>query len=224
MTRRALATALVALGMLAPSLAGAMFKPAEETWVSLFDGKTLSGWTTADGTTGKWEVVDGEIHGSGPASHLFSPRGDYVNFKYKADFKIADKANSGMYFRTKPRRRDSPSRLRGPGQQHPLRPGQDRLALQPRQGPRQMLVAARHLVHPGGRGRTAATSSSRSTARPSVDYVDEKNTPVQDRPLRLPAARPGQHRSGSGKSRSWSCPTPPRPRSGPSCTKTVRPS
>ena len=72
----------------------------EGKWVSLFDGKTLSGWTTADGSTGAWKVEDGEIHGSGPASHLFSPKGDYKNFKYKADFKIADKANSGMYFRT----------------------------------------------------------------------------------------------------------------------------
>ncbi len=74
----------------------------EGKWVPLFDGKTLSGWTTADGTTGTWKVEDGGmIHGSGPVSHLFSPRGDYKNFKYKAEIKIADKANSGMYFRTK---------------------------------------------------------------------------------------------------------------------------
>ena len=73
----------------------------EGKWVSLFDGKTLSGWTTVDGSTGNWKVENGEIHGSGPVSHLFSPKGDYKNFKYKADFKIADKANSGMYFRTK---------------------------------------------------------------------------------------------------------------------------
>ena len=68
---------------------------------SLFDGKTLSGWSIADGTAGTWKVEDGALYGSGPVSHLFSPRGDYKNFKYKADFKIADKANSGMYFRTK---------------------------------------------------------------------------------------------------------------------------
>jgi len=73
----------------------------EGKWVSLFDGKTLGGWTTADGTPGQWKVVDGFLHGSGPASHLFSPRGDYKNFRYRAEVKIADKANSGMYFRTK---------------------------------------------------------------------------------------------------------------------------
>ncbi len=69
-------------------------------WVSLFDGKTLGGWTTADGTAGEWKVEDGVIKGSGPASHLFSPRGDYKNFKYRAEVKINDGGNSGMYFRT----------------------------------------------------------------------------------------------------------------------------
>ena len=72
----------------------------EKGWVSLFDGKTLGGWKTYDGK-GQWEVEDGVIHGSGPASHLFSPRGDYKNFRYRAELKINDKGNSGMYFRTK---------------------------------------------------------------------------------------------------------------------------
>jgi hypothetical protein len=72
-----------------------------EEWVSLFDGKTLSGWTAADGTPGHWKVEDGAITNSGPASHLFSPRGDYKNFHYRAEIKINDKGNSGMYFRTK---------------------------------------------------------------------------------------------------------------------------
>jgi hypothetical protein len=73
---------------------------AEDDWVSLFDGKTLSGWTTADGTPGQWEVVDGAITNTGRASHLFSPRGDYKDFVYRAEIKINDKGNSGMYFRT----------------------------------------------------------------------------------------------------------------------------
>ena len=73
---------------------------ADDDWVSLFDGKTLSGWTTADGTPSKWEVVDGAITNTGRASHLFSPRGDYKDFLYRAEIKINDKGNSGMYFRT----------------------------------------------------------------------------------------------------------------------------
>jgi len=103
MTRRSAAASLAALSLLVPAIvAGAQNpEPSKGAWVSLFDGKTLSGWTTADGSTGNWKVEDGTIHGSGPASHLFSPRGDYKNFRYKADFKIADKANSGQYFRTR---------------------------------------------------------------------------------------------------------------------------
>jgi hypothetical protein len=102
MKRRVTFLTLAAFGLVAFSLAQGREKSAtEETWVSLFDGKTLGGWTIADGTTGTWRVENGEIHGSGPVSHLFSPRGDYKNFKYRAEVKIADKANSGMYFRTK---------------------------------------------------------------------------------------------------------------------------
>ena len=74
---------------------------ASGDWVSLFDGKTLSGWTSHDDTPGQWKVEDGAITCSGPASHLFSPRGDYKNFKYRAEIKINDGGNSGMYFRTK---------------------------------------------------------------------------------------------------------------------------
>jgi Domain of Unknown Function (DUF1080) len=102
MNRRGMLIAWLALGLLIPASGSAQQK-TESTgeWVSLFDGKTLGDWTTADGTPGNWKVVDGAIYGSGPASHLFSPRGDYKNFKYKAEVKIADHANSGMYFRTK---------------------------------------------------------------------------------------------------------------------------
>lgn len=89
------AAAWLVLGLSVSSAAS-----AEDTWVSLFDGKTLSGWTAADGSAGEWKVQDGSITCSGPASHLFSPRGDYKNFRYRAEIKINDKGNSGQYFRT----------------------------------------------------------------------------------------------------------------------------
>jgi hypothetical protein len=70
-----------------------------EEWVSLFDGKTLSGWTQGGGQ-GKshWEVKDGAIVGTGSASMLYSPK-TYKNFKYRAEVKINDRGNSGLYFR-----------------------------------------------------------------------------------------------------------------------------
>jgi hypothetical protein len=73
-------------------------------WVSLFDGKSLDGWTVLDlgksAEGSKWEVKDGMIEGSGNPSMLFSPRGDYKNFRYRAELKINAGGNSGMYVRT----------------------------------------------------------------------------------------------------------------------------
>ena len=76
---------------------------AQEQWVSLFDGKTIEGWTVMElreKGTSKWEVKDGVIEGSGRESMLYSPRGDYKNFRYRAELKINDGGNSGMYIRT----------------------------------------------------------------------------------------------------------------------------
>ena len=108
MNRSIKLTACLVLGLLAaPGLASADDKDKDAAssanggdWVSLFDGKSLKGWTTADDTTGKWEVVDGAITCTGPASHLFSPRGDYKNFRYRCEIKINDGGNSGQYVRT----------------------------------------------------------------------------------------------------------------------------
>jgi hypothetical protein len=67
-------------------------------WVSLFDGQTLSGWTKVGRDGSSWEVKDGAIVGTGQASMLYSPK-TYRNFRYRAEIKINDGGNSGMYFR-----------------------------------------------------------------------------------------------------------------------------
>lgn len=69
-------------------------------WVSLFDGKTLEGWQKVGNQESKWEVKDSAIVGSGPPSMLTSTTGPYKNFRYRAEIKINDGGNSGMYFRT----------------------------------------------------------------------------------------------------------------------------
>ena len=74
-------------------------------WTPIFNGKDLDGWKIEYGGKGNpdnstWKVVDGVIVGEGEVSHLFSPRGDYVNFEVKAEIMISDKGNSGFYFRT----------------------------------------------------------------------------------------------------------------------------
>ena len=71
----------------------------EGQWTKLFDGKTLSGWTSPD--PGEWSVdSEGVLHGRGKVSHLFSP-GTYTNFEFKAEIKLAPNSNSGMYFRAR---------------------------------------------------------------------------------------------------------------------------
>ncbi len=90
--------------LLTAAALGAFALPAcaqEGTWVSLFDGKTLSGWEMLplkEGNTSKWEVKDGLLVGTGEASMLYSPKA-YKNFRYRAELKINDKGNSGMYIR-----------------------------------------------------------------------------------------------------------------------------
>ena len=90
-------------------------------WVTILDAQSFRNWRVAagdargrvmDGATekqvlasdpkenGKWDFADGVLHAEGGVSHIFSPRGDYENFDYKAEFKIKDKGNSGQYFRT----------------------------------------------------------------------------------------------------------------------------
>jgi len=92
---------LIRAGLCALVIAGVGCSEAlSEEWVSLFDGKTLSGWTKGGGTdTSRWEVKDGVIVGSGTASMLYSPK-KYKNFKFRAEIKINDKGNSGLYFRS----------------------------------------------------------------------------------------------------------------------------
>jgi len=88
------------LGIAVPGFALAQ----EGSWVPIFDGKSLDGWTVLElsKTPGgsRWQVKDGVIEGSGLQSMLFSPRGDYKNFRFRAELKINDGGNSGMYIRT----------------------------------------------------------------------------------------------------------------------------
>lgn len=69
-------------------------------WVSLFDGKSLDGWEKVGKEDSVWEVQDGSINGSGTQSMLVNTTGPYKNFRYRAEIKINDGGNSGLYFRT----------------------------------------------------------------------------------------------------------------------------
>jgi hypothetical protein len=74
-----------------------------QEWVSIFDGKTLDGWT-ANENTGTWTVRDGSLVCEGERSHLFYTGevngGVFKNFEFKADVMTMPGANSGIYIHT----------------------------------------------------------------------------------------------------------------------------
>jgi Domain of Unknown Function (DUF1080) len=87
-----------ATAMVLCSFSGASAEDAE--WIPLFDGRTLDGWEKVGKDDSNWEVKDGEIRGSGAPSMLVNTKGPYKNFRYRAEIKINDGGNSGLYFRT----------------------------------------------------------------------------------------------------------------------------
>ncbi len=78
-------------------------KPATESakhgFIPLFNGTDLTGWKTATGNTGHWKVVDGAITCAGFADHLYTVRNDFGDFHLRAEVKINETGNSGIYFR-----------------------------------------------------------------------------------------------------------------------------
>ena len=69
-------------------------------WVELFDGKTLAGWTAANGKKpGEgWEVVDGAIHRKSAGGNIVSEK-EYEDFELEFEWKVAKGANSGFRYR-----------------------------------------------------------------------------------------------------------------------------
>ncbi len=71
-------------------------------WISLFNGKDLTGWT-AHGKA-KWSVQDGVLVGVGGMGHIYSDAAS-TDLEVKGMFRITDegaKSNSGFYFRCNP--------------------------------------------------------------------------------------------------------------------------
>jgi hypothetical protein len=75
---------------------------AEEGFTSIFDGKTLTGWTPAPG--GAWEVKEGAILGTSPKSEprhgILISDASYKDFIVRTKFRVT-KGDSGFYFRVK---------------------------------------------------------------------------------------------------------------------------
>ncbi len=80
--------------------------PKEEGFVSLFNGKDLTGW---EGKPGWWRVEEGAITAESTkekpcekCTYLFWRGGKPADFELRATFRISGKrGNSGIYFRTR---------------------------------------------------------------------------------------------------------------------------
>lgn len=76
---------------------------AKSKWISLFNGKDLTGWTVHGKAT--WLVQDGVLVGVGGMGHIYT---DAVctDFELKGTFRVSSdpgsKSNSGLYFRANP--------------------------------------------------------------------------------------------------------------------------
>jgi hypothetical protein len=98
-------TLLLALGMLATAAPVVVAELTEEMkaegWFSIFDGTTLNGWelNEPDGP-GTFAAVDGTIVGTGGRNHLFYRAEQFQNFELKADVKINNDGNSGLYVKS----------------------------------------------------------------------------------------------------------------------------
>ncbi len=101
---RKMCLSLLAVSMAAVAIVSSpVLNAQEDKWDSLFDGKSLAGWEKVGDEKSVWEVKDGAISGSGPASMLVNSTRPYKNFRYRVEVKVNDKGNSGMYFRTTPK-------------------------------------------------------------------------------------------------------------------------
>lgn len=77
---------------------------AEDGWTSLFDGKTLSGWTRASRGVAAYEVKDGTIYGKtveGSENSFLASDKEYGNFELQFEVKVHDKLNSGCQIRSR---------------------------------------------------------------------------------------------------------------------------
>ena len=93
----------VATGSLAAALPSVFARAASgqpSAWQSLFDGKTVAGWHGYNQKTmpAGWQVVDGALTRVDKAGDIVSDR-EFGNFELVAEWKIAPKANSGLFYR-----------------------------------------------------------------------------------------------------------------------------
>ena len=94
---------LIVLLVVSMSISFARQRQQQDEWVSLFDGKTLNGWSIHSGFA-KYQVEDGAIVGTtvkaSPNSFLCTDR-EYGDFILEFEVILDPKLNSGVQIRSK---------------------------------------------------------------------------------------------------------------------------
>lgn len=97
MPRLLIAATLIFFVASAPTLVA-----AEESWIPLFDGKSLEGWTQRGGKA-KYRVEGDEIVGTSvpnTSNSFLCTNKDYANFILELEFKVDPNLNSGVQIRS----------------------------------------------------------------------------------------------------------------------------
>ena len=97
-------------------LASSCALAADEAWIDLFDGQTLTGWIQKNGTA-KYTVEDGTIVGrtnEGSPNSFLSTIKDYGNFELTFDVKVDNGLNSGVQIRSQTTDGSNHGRVNGP--------------------------------------------------------------------------------------------------------------
>ena len=95
----------LSLTLLFSVVLGGAVSAEEKAYKSIFDGKTLKGWTQRNGTATyriENEVIIGKTKEGSPNSFLCSDR-EYGNFDLKFDVKVDEGLNSGVQIRSQTR-------------------------------------------------------------------------------------------------------------------------
>jgi hypothetical protein len=71
-------------------------------WILLFDGKTLNGWKTSNGSPGQTPVERASINPHGCGGYMMIHENVWSDFELTLDFAISKGCNSGVFVRTFP--------------------------------------------------------------------------------------------------------------------------
>jgi hypothetical protein len=94
---------LLALALLSPLAAAVHAAEGDSEWISLFNGKDLTGWKPSENPE-TFTVANGAIVAHGKRSHLFYTgsvnEGVFKNFELQVDVMTHPNSNGGIYFHT----------------------------------------------------------------------------------------------------------------------------